>query len=61
MLLLQGDQDDYCPPAQARLLKDRMDAAGASCTLVLKSGHGHEPFFDAPELWAFLDGHLKRR
>jgi len=59
VLFLQGDVDASCPPAQAQLLKDGMDAAGASCTLVIEKGQGHHDFYAEPALWKFLEAQLK--
>ena len=59
VLFLQGDQDSSCPPAQAQMLKDGMDAAGADCTVIIEKGKGHQDFYTEPALWQFLDKHLK--
>lgn len=58
-LFFQGDIDTLCPPAQAQLLKNKMSDVGASCTVIIKQGMGHQTFFSEPSLWKFLDDHLK--
>jgi acetyl esterase/lipase len=64
VLTLHGDQDALVPVEQAKVLDDKMKAAGASHTLMVFEGQGHgfggehgKKAWDAT--WAFFDRHLK--
>jgi acetyl esterase/lipase len=59
VLYIQGDVDRSCPLEQSQLLETKMKQVGASCTLIIKHGHGHEDFFTDPALWRFLDERVK--
>jgi acetyl esterase/lipase len=59
VLTLQGDRDELVSVELAFLLDARMKEAGASHTLVVKEGVGHESLHDDPAAWAFLDRILK--
>jgi acetyl esterase/lipase len=66
VLTLHGDKDALVPVEQAKLLDERMKAAGASHTLKVFEGAGHgfggEQARQANEAtWAFFDKHLKPR
>jgi len=65
VLTLHGDQDGLVPVEQARVLDEKMKAAGASHTLIVFPGQGHgfegedgKKAVDAT--WEFFDRHLKR-
>jgi len=65
VLTLHGDQDRLVPVEQAKLLDEKMKAAGASHTLMIFEGQGHgfkgehqQKAMDA--MWDFFDQHLKR-
>lgn len=64
VLTIHGDKDALVPIAQARLLDEKMKAAGAEHTLLLLKGQGHG--FQGPAkqkatdaLWDFFEKHLK--
>lgn len=65
VLTLQGDKDKLVPVEQAKLLDAKMNAAGASHTLIILEGQGHG--FDKQHqpqamdaMWNFFDEHLKK-
>lgn len=65
VLTLHGDKDALVPIEQAKLLDEKMKAAGASHTLMVFQGQGHgfagesgKKSWDAT--WEFFDRHLKR-
>lgn len=65
VLTLHGDKDTLVPIAQARLLDEKMKAAGAKHTLKVFEGQGHgfggkyqEEAINA--MWDFFDEHLKK-
>lgn len=64
VLTIHGDKDALVPIAQARLLDEKVKAAGAEHTLLLLKGQGHG--FQGPAkqkatdaLWDFFEKHLK--
>ena len=64
VLTLHGDQDALVPVEQAKVLDEKMKAAGASHTLIVFEGQGHgfrgehgKKAWDAT--WEFFDRHLK--
>jgi len=65
VLTLHGDRDALVPIAQARMLDEKMKAAGASHTPMIFKGQGHgfggeyhqEKSMDA--MWDFFEQHLK--
>jgi acetyl esterase/lipase len=64
VLTLHGDQDRRVPVEQAKVLDEKMKAAGASHTLMIFKGQGHgfekehqRKAMDA--MWDFFDRHLK--
>lgn len=63
VLTLHGDNDALVPVEQAKMLDERMKAAGASHTLMVFQGKGHgfgeagKKAWDAT--WEFFDRHLK--
>ncbi|MGN6546020.1 MAG: alpha/beta hydrolase fold domain-containing protein [Aureliella sp.] len=64
VLTIHGDKDALVPIAQAKLLDEKMKAAGAEHTLLLLKGQGHG--FQGPAkqkaadaLWDFFEKHLK--
>lgn len=64
VLTLHGDQDALVPVEQARMLDEKMKAAGASHTLMVFTGQGHgfrgEHQHKATDaMWKFFDQHLK--
>lgn len=66
VLTLHGDQDALVPIAQAKMLDERMRAAGVIHKLVIFEGQGHG--FDGEHqqkameaMWRFFDQHLKSR
>lgn len=61
ILTLHGDQDNLVPVAQARLLDEKMKAAGLQHELLVLEGQGHaikSAQADAA-FWRFFDTHLK--
>lgn len=61
ILTLHGDQDDLVPVAQARMLDEKLKAAGLQHELLVLKGQGHaikSAQADAA-FWRFLDTHLK--
>ena len=65
VLTLHGDQDAVVPVEQARVLDEKMKAAGASHTLIVFPGQGHgfegeDGKKAADATWEFFDRHLKR-
>lgn len=64
VLTLHGDQDALVPVEQARLLDEKMTAAGDSHTLMVFEGQGHGFRGEAQQkamnaMWEFFDRHLK--
>ena len=64
VLTLHGDQDALVPIEQAKILDEKMKAAGAYHTLMVFEGQGHgfrgEHQQEAMNaMWAFFDQHLK--
>jgi acetyl esterase/lipase len=59
VLTLHGDRDEVVSLELAFHLDARMKEVGASHTLVVKEGAGHESFHDDTAAWAFLDTTLK--
>ncbi|MCZ2080646.1 MAG: alpha/beta hydrolase [Bryobacterales bacterium] len=64
VLTLHGDQDALVPVEQARVLDEKMKAAGASHTLMVFEGQGHgfggeDAKKAADATWEFFDRHLK--
>jgi acetyl esterase/lipase len=64
VLTLHGDQDALVPVEQARVLDEKMKAAGASHTLIVFTGQGHGFAGDdgkkaADATWEFFERHLK--
>jgi len=64
VLTLHGDQDALVPVEQARMLDEKMKAAGASHTLMVFEGQGHGFRGEHQQkaknaTWAFFDRHLK--
>lgn len=64
VLTLHGDQDALVPVEQARVLDEKMKAAGASHTLMVFEGQGHgfggeDAKQAADATWEFFDRHLK--
>jgi len=65
VLTLHGDQDLLVNVEQAKILDEKMKAAGAPHTLMIFEGQGHgfqgEHLKKASDaMWSFLDMHLKR-
>jgi len=58
-LLVHGDRDTAVPFSQAQLMDQKMNAAGLDHTLVIKKDAGHANLFNEPEVWLFLEAHLK--
>jgi acetyl esterase/lipase len=63
VLTLHGDQDALVPVEQARLLDEKMKAAGADHTLVVLEGQGHGFQGDKQKvamaaMWGFFAQHL---
>ncbi|MDX1964872.1 MAG: alpha/beta hydrolase [Pirellulales bacterium] len=65
VLTLHGDQDELVPVAQAKLLDEKLTAAGGRHTLVIFPGQGHS--FDVlhiakarAEMYKFFDEQLKK-
>lgn len=66
VLTLQGDKDALVPVAQAKLLDEKMKAAGANHTLIVLKGQGHGFDMASREkaqtaMWQFFDQHLKAK
>jgi acetyl esterase/lipase len=64
VLTLHGDQDALVPVEQARVLDEKMKAAGASHTLIVFEGQGHgfggkNGKKAADATWEFFARHLK--
>ena len=59
VLFLQGDRDGPCPRDQAEALARKAEEVGSPFTLVIERGASHRAFYDDPQVWAFLDKHLK--
>lgn len=64
VLIIHGDRDPQVPPKQAELLDAKMKEVGASHTLILVTGAGHDAtqlvnFYEDYPLWDFFDRHLK--
>jgi acetyl esterase/lipase len=59
ILTIQGDRDADVPLEQAEYLDAKMKEVGASHTLIVKQGAGHESFHDDDAVWAFFDRNLK--
>ena len=64
VLTLHGDRDKLVPIAQAKLLDEKMKAAGAPHTLIILEGQGHGFGGKAREkaakaMWDFFEKHLK--
>lgn len=60
VLFMQGQFDTSCPLKQAQLLEAKMKDVGGEFTLIVTKSGSHEPSWGAPEVWKFLDGHLKQ-
>jgi acetyl esterase/lipase len=65
VLTLHGDQDALVPVEQAKSLDERLNAVGASHTLMVFKGQGHGFGGEygkkaADATWKFFDEHLKR-
>jgi acetyl esterase/lipase len=65
VLTLHGDQDVLVPVEQAKVLDEKMKAAGASHTLMVFEGQRHGFRAEHQQkamnaMWAFFDQHLKR-
>ncbi len=59
VLMMNGDRDQEVPLEQAELLDARMKKVGASHTLIVQRGAGHENFYDDERLWEFFGKNLK--
>lgn len=64
VLTLHGDKDTLVPIAQARVLDEKMKAAGADHTLIVYEGQGHGFAGEsrdnaAKSTWEFFEKHLK--
>lgn len=61
VLTLHGDKDDIVPVDQARLLDEKMQAAGLPHELLVLEGQGHAIKSDKADaaFWQFFDKHLK--
>ena len=64
ILTLHGDADDLVPVEQARLLDEKLKAAGVEHQLIILEGQGHGFQGEAgvrsvQATWEFLDKHLK--
>jgi len=64
VLTLHGDRDALVPVEQAKVLDEKMKAAGASHTLMVFEGQGHgfrgeDGKKAADATWTFFDQHLK--
>jgi dipeptidyl aminopeptidase/acylaminoacyl peptidase len=59
ILTINGDIDKYVPLQQAEFLDAKMKQVGASHTLAIKKGVGHENFYDDPDVRDFFDRNLK--
>jgi acetyl esterase/lipase len=61
VLFVRGDLDELSPLEQGQMLKEKMDKAGADCSIVIKKGKGHVSFYSDPDVWNFLDRYLKKK
>ena len=59
ILILHGDMDDEVPLEQAKLLDAKMKEVGASHTLMIEKGAGHESFHAEKAVWDFFGSNLK--
>jgi len=60
-LLIHGDLDKAVPLDQAQLMDQKMNAIGLEHSLVVKKYNGHVNLFNGPEVWQFLESHLRGR
>ena len=59
ILTIHGDADPFVPVREALAFDRKMNDLGRVHTLIVSTNAGHGNPWYVPEVWSFLDGHLK--